>query len=57
MEEKQKYIICSGEDVYELEDKVNRYMKEGYFPVGGIVVTADGKLIQALTIFSPVCTC
>jgi hypothetical protein len=57
MEEKQKYIICTGEDVYELEDEVNRNMKEGYFPIGGIVVTADGKLIQALTVFPTVCPC
>lgn len=44
-------------EVIELEDEVNRNMKEGYFPIGGIVVTADGKLIQALTVFPTVCPC
>lgn len=44
---KSDYFACRQSDVYSLEHQVNKMVKVGYKPVGGIV-HIDGKFYQAM---------
>lgn len=46
------YYTCRGESIYELEEKVNKLVKVGYQPAGGLSIY-EGKFYQAVFLDVP----
>ena len=47
----QEYIIIVAHDVSELESRVNKWIKQGYRPIGGVCISyegAAGDMAQAM---------
>lgn len=49
-----EYRIVFGESFYEVESKVNKLLKEGFQPCGG-VTTNKNYICQAMVKMLPVC--
>ena len=43
----QHYRIIWGSHTYELESSINYYLKEGWIPIGGVVIDGE-NLYQAI---------
>jgi len=45
-----KYIIAVADNITDLTAEVNRQIKNGYIPIGGVSMSSnDNVLLQALT--------